>query len=185
MEYVKLLDTNIDSNQIWQELYPILEAHDLLDVPQVGLTSLSGNDWFDCVGKISDLRHPEKYYSTVNTPLKNTVVERIINHYSSFYRWRLLKINPKQTYSIHKDAFSEKHINLRLHIPLITNPHAFLCFYKDAPVPGKDVTVRHEHLKEDCSYIVNTSGLHTAVNYGTTHRYHIVGVKYENSNNRT
>ena len=34
-------------------------------------------------------------------------------------------------------------------------------------------------------YFVNTSGFHTAVNYGDDHRYHIVGVRYESSIDRT
>ena len=40
-------------------------------------------------------------------------------------------------------------------------------------------------VEEGKSYFVNTSGFHTAVNYGDDNRYHIVGVRYENSTDRT
>ena len=52
------------------------------------------------------------------------------------------------------------------------------------PLNTKETGVKHYHLEEGKSYFVNTSGFHTAVNYGDDNRYHIVGVRYENSTDR-
>jgi hypothetical protein len=88
-----------------------------------------------------------------------------------------MKVIPRATYSIHPDGLPFRE-NIRLHIPVITNSKAFLTFYD--VMPGDDTTVRvyHANLKAGNSYEVNTTKLHTAVNYGDHDRYHIVGVKY-------
>jgi hypothetical protein len=185
MEYVTLVDSNIDAEKIWEDLYPVLEKNNLLEVSQVSLTSVAGNSWTESIGRIADLKFPEKYFSTINHDLKGTELDRTISKYPNFYRWRLLRLSPKTTYSIHKDSLDNFQTNLRLHIPIDSNDQSFLCFFDQVPAAGKSVSVRYEHLKVGNSYEVNTSGLHTAVNYGNTHRYHIVGVRYENSNNRT
>lgn len=185
MNYVQLLDTDINSNAVWDAIFPVLESNNLLEQPQIALTSLSGKDWIEGTGKIADLKYPEKYYSQLHDSLLGTEVEKLIKRYSAFYRWRLLRLAPHTTYSIHKDSLTAHQENIRIHIPLQTNPHSFLCFYDQYPISGNRTSVLHEHLTVNNSYLVNTSGLHTAVNYGKTQRYHIVGIKYENSNNRT
>lgn len=186
MGLVEQLHDNIDSEKIWQEIYTLLLSQDeLKNLDQISLTSIDGNDDWTCsVGRISTLEYPERYYSTINKTLAGTELEKTLNRYPQYYRWRLMKIDPKKTYSVHKDgnAISD---NLRIHIPLQTNEGCFLCFYLTVPLNQKDSVVRHVHLETGKSYIVNTTGFHTAVNYGNTQRYHLVGVKYENSNNRT
>lgn len=184
MEYITLLDSDINSKAIWDELYPILVEHNLHHQQQVSLTSLNGDSWIESVGRLSDLDHPEKYYSTVHYALKNTLTEQLILRYKSFYRWRLLCIPPKQTYSIHRDSLNPKLKNIRIHIPLVTNDDAFMCFLDTMPENGSTSNVKYYNLKENNSYLADTSDLHTAVNYGKTHRYHIVGVKYESRDNR-
>lgn len=185
MEYVKLLDTHLNSKLLWDELYPILDNNGLTELNQVSLTSVGGNNWTESTGKIKDLKHPERYYSTINQALKGTILETVLSSYKEFYRWRLLRLTPGQTYSIHSDSLNKQTRNIRLHIPLVTNPHSFLCFYDSMPSSGSSSDVKFYHLEENSSYLVDTTGLHTAVNYGTTNRYHIVGVKYENRDNRT
>ncbi len=185
MGLVEIADNDIDSHILWQDMYSVLVAHDLLDRNQVSLTSISGNNDWDCsVGKMKDLEYPERYYSTINDALKGTNIEKLLQKYPQFYRWRLLKISPKQTYSVHMDSLDQKS-NIRLHVPIKTNERAFLAFYLQVPTHQKSVNVEHFHLEEGKSYFVNTSGFHTAVNYGDEHRYHIVGVRYENSTDRT
>jgi len=175
----------IDTHQIWQDLYPVLVEHNLLDKNQISLTSVSGdNDWTCSIGKMKDLQYPERYYSTTNKAFTDTSIEALFNKYPQYYRWRLLKIAPKQTYSVHMDSIDNRD-NIRIHIPVKTNERAFLAFYLHAPTNKKEVGVRHFHLEEGKSYLVNTSGFHTAVNYGDDNRYHIVGVRYENSTDRT
>ena len=184
MVLVEIADNNIDSHILWQDLYSVLVEHDLLDRNQVSLTSISGdNDWSCSVGKMKDLEYPERYYSTTNKAFEGTSIPKLFEKYPQFYRGRLLKISPKQTYSVHMDSLDQRD-NIRLHVPVKTNERAFLAFYLQVPRHQQAVKVEHFHLEQGKSYFVNTSGFHTAVNYGDDHRYHIVGVRYENSTDR-
>lgn len=186
MGLVETIDNDIDSSKIWDEVYNLLLVKDeLKDLDQISLTSVDGaDDWTCSVGRISKLQYPERYYSTLNRTLVGTELEKLLTRYPQYYRWRLMKLEPKKTYSVHKDS-NDTADNLRMHIPLQTNEGCFLCFYVSVPLNKQYSRVKHEHLETGKSYLVNTSGFHTAVNYGDTQRYHIVGVKYENSNNRT
>jgi hypothetical protein len=186
MEYIRTVDTDIDHEKLLSQVESLLNDHSLWDYPQVSLTSISGNDDWQCsVGKLHKLEYPERFYSTINKSIKGTYIHGLIGRYQKFYRWRLLKLTGRSCYSIHSDRNAGNQSNIRLHIPVSTNPNAYLCFYPELPVAGQDSTVRYEHLLAGNSYEVNTTGLHTAINHGTEHRYHIVGVKYEDSNNRT
>ena len=183
MELVEFAD-EIDTHQIWQDLYPVRVEYNLLNEDQISLTSISGdNDWKCSIGKMKDLQYPERYYSTLNKAFENTSIDLLVQKYPQFYRWRLLRVAPKQTYSVHQDSLGEKN-NIRIHIPVKTNERAFLAFYLQVPLNTKETGVKHYHLEEGKSYFVNTSGFHTAVNYGDDNRYHIVGVRYENSTDR-
>lgn len=185
MEYVKLLDTDIDTDTLVNEVNNLIANYNLEHFPQISLTSIDGqNDWQCATGKLHLLKHPERYYSTVIDALSGTYIAECIQRYSAFYRWRLLRLDGRSTYSIHSDSNGNLQKNIRLHIPVITNPESFLCFYPKRPTSGNVVNVHYEHLKEGNSYVVDTTGLHSAVNYSTHTRYHIVGVRYENSNNR-
>lgn len=183
-KYVTLLNSNIDIAQLKHDVFELLENYKLSDYDQVSLTSIDGtNDWHASTGKIFDLRLPEKYYAELNYGVRNTIIEKYIKEYSQYYRWRLLKVKGKQTYSVHSDGVANK-VNKRIHIPVTTNEHCFMCFYSNKPEDSMDVSVSHYHLQPGNAYEVDTTGFHTAVNYGNTDRYHIVGVRYENSNNR-
>lgn len=184
MEYIKQIHTDIDHQALWAELQIFLGKHDLWGQQQVSLTSVGGNDDWDCsVGKIHNLTHPERYYSTINSSLIGTYLESLLKRYPDYYRWRLLRLDSRSCYSIHSDRNAGNKVNVRLHIPVVTNKNAFLCFYNEYPVTGEFNNVKYEHLLAGSSYRVNTTGLHTAINHGTEYRYHIVGVKYENSDN--
>jgi len=181
MGLVEQVHDDIDYNTLWEEIYKVLEEHNLDDVDQVSLTSIDGeNDWTSTVGKKQSLQYPERYYATINKALAGTEVEKVINRYPQYYRWRLLRLSPKNTYSVHKDGEQNQN-NLRLHIPLQTNEGCFLCFYVTVPLNQTYSMVKHEHLETGKSYVVDTTNFHTAVNYGDTQRYHIVGVRYERS----
>lgn len=185
MNYVTLVDNNIDAELLRIQVFQFLNRHQLLNKQQVSLTSITGeDDWDSAVGKIANLPKPERMYSTVMRSLKGTYIEECIQHYSEYYRWRLLKLEGHQTYSVHYDGDGVKE-NYRLHIPVVTNPDSFLCFFDKKPATGQQSLIHYEHMKPGNSYRVNTTNYHTAVNYGITDRYHIVGVRYENSNNRT
>jgi len=186
MGLVETIDKDIDSSKIWDEVYNLLLVKDRLkNLDQISLTSVSGDDDWTCsVGRIANLDHPERFYSTINKSLAFTKLEELLNRYPEYYRWRLMRLEPKRTYSVHKDG-KDNADNIRMHIPLQTNDAAFLCFYVSVPLNQQYSRVKHEHLELGNSYTVNTTGFHTAVNYGDLPRYHIVGVKYESSNNRT
>lgn len=184
MDYIKLIHTDIDHELLLNEVNQLLDTHNLWEQQQVSLTSIAGNnDWNCTVGKIHLLDKPERYYSTVNSGISGTYIEQLINRYSDYYRWRLLRLDARKCYSIHSDRNAGDKLNVRLHIPVITNPDSFLCFFQQLPESGKNATVWYEHLSAGNSYKVNTTGLHTAINHGLEDRYHLVGVKYENSNN--
>jgi hypothetical protein len=73
-------------------------------------------------------------------------------------RVRMLMMEPKTTYSLHHDPDL-----WRVHIPLITNPDAFMF------VDGK-----MWHLAPGKAYLVKVQHHHLAVNAGTENRIHIV-----------
>lgn len=178
MDYIKLIHSDIDNERLATEMFNLITAFNLQEHPQISLTSLAGeNNWINSTGKRHLLKYPERYFSKVNEFLRGSYIEQCINRYPDFYRWRIMKVIPRATYSIHHDGLPFRE-NIRLHIPIVTNPQAFLTFYDLEPKDDTTVTVHHVNLKAGHSYEVNTTGLHTAVNYGTKERYHMVGVKY-------
>jgi len=184
MTHAKLIDTDIDHSLLESEIHQLIDQHQLHDQNQISLTSITGNnDWLCSIGKLAKLPYPERYYGTLNSALSGTYIEQCISRYSIYYRWRLLKLTPGSTYSIHKDIRANGDLNIRLHIPVVTNPRAYLMFFDSLPEWSEN-SASFYHLEAGNTYEVNTSGMHTAVNFSTSHtRYHIVGVKYENSNN--
>lgn len=184
MRHGKIIHTDIDTERLQAELSAFLAEYDLHDHAQVTLTSVGGNnDWTGANGKIHLLEHPERYYAQVNQGIQNTYIYELIRRYPKFYRWRLLKLTGRSTYSVHPDG-APGQTNFRLHIPVVTNPGCFMAFLDQMPAHNQTTPITHYHLKPGNSYEMNTTDLHTAVNYGTTDRYHIVGVRYESSNNR-
>jgi len=182
---IKKLDETVDVPRLTKELKTFLTEHQLQDALQISLTRETDDsgryrkdDWFCSVGRITELSLPEETYSTLNESLAGTYISELITTYNNFYRWRILSIPPNKTYTVHSDALSNK-INKRIHIPVITNDQAFFCFYDKQPANGVTANVSFHHLDAGNIYEINTSGLHSAINYGTETRYHIVGVRYE------
>lgn len=185
MQYVQLVDTDIDAERLKSEVFKLLLDHNLSDKQQVSLTSITGDDDWQCsVGKIHLLNKPERFYSAINNSLSGSYIEQLIKKYPSYYRWRLLRLLPRETYTVHADS-NNNSINYRLHIPIVTNSQSFLAFCTAMPADKSNVTFYFEHLQAGNSYMVNTTNYHTAVNYGSETRYHMVGVRYESSNHRT
>jgi len=175
---MELLDTNIDVQRLNAAMEQLLSANDFWDRRQISLTSLTGNNDWDCsTGSLKDLPKPERMYSELNNELEGTYIAELISRYSKYYRWRLLHIPPGQCYSVHSDAFTPS-INKRIHIPITTNKDSYFCYYSEKPADGLETKVTFHHMELGNVYEVNTSKLHSAVNYGKTPRYHIVGVRY-------
>ena len=179
MDRILLLDSDIQSFDLQACTRQFLSAHNLQDANQVTLTSIDGkDDWVCGNGSLSKLPVPEAEYNKLNESLTDTYIGRIIQKYNNFYRWRLLRVPPQSTYSIHADAYPGQ-INKRIHIPIVTNPNAFFVFYDKIPTDGAETVITSHHLKVGKVYEVDTTGFHTAVNYGNADRYHLVGVRYE------
>jgi len=107
--------------------------------------------------------------------LQGTIFEDIIQQYSKYYRWRLLNVKGNKTYTVHEDGPKNK----RIHIPITTNNQCFLCFYDNIPVHESINKVYHYHLEVGKVYEIDSSGYHTAVNYGDEDRWHLVGVRQD------
>jgi len=118
-------------------------------------------------------------YNTINTYFEESIVSDLITKFPYYVRWRILCIKPRQTYSIHNDGWRQGYKNKRLHIPVITNPDAFLVFYESKLVGNGTQRIEHHNLKVGEIYEVDTTGPHTAVNYHPTEeRIHIVAERF-------
>ena len=144
---------------------------------QFSITSKEAdNNFFEGAGNTSD--KPEDFCK-LNPVFENTVIEQLFQDFPDYYRWRILIVKPKQTYSVHHDSSKPGFKNLRLHIPVATNPDAFLMFYENKPTGNGAQRVEHHNLKQGEIYEVNTSGYHTAVNYHPIqNRIHIVAERF-------
>tara|TARA_B110000285_G_scaffold103428_1_gene117726 strand:+ start:1210 stop:1752 length:543 start_codon:yes stop_codon:yes gene_type:complete len=173
------LSTTIQTDRLQTEMDAFLGHYNFWELRQISLTSLTGDDDWTCsVGSALALQKPERMYSQLNKYLEGTYMGELIKEYNKYYRWRLLHIPAGQCYSVHSDAYTSK-INKRIHIPITTNPDAYFCYYGDKPADGLETTVTYHHMPLGSAYEVNTSQLHSAINYGKTSRYHMVGVRYE------
>lgn len=205
MSMVKELNSqNINIDRMSHEIKNLLGEFSLWGRAQVSITSITGdNDWECSVGRLDNLPHPEQDYSVMNKALQGSYTEQVINtHFSNFYRWRLLVLRFGDQYTVHSDsatfgavapvAFMQstklqqrmrKKINQlrnrRVHIPIQTNPDAYFCYHSHKPADGVESTVKYHHLAYNKIYEVDTSVLHTAINYGKEPRVHLVGVRYE------
>ena len=87
----------------------------------------------------------------------------------------IVKRQGNKTYTIHHDGPKNK----RIHIPITTNDQCFLCFYDKIPTHKSINNVSHYHLEVGKVYEIDSSGYHTAVNYGDEDRWHLVGVRQD------
>jgi hypothetical protein len=102
----------------------------------------------------------EKDFNLTCNFFKNTYVEELINIVKKdyqIYRGRFMMLKYKSCLSMHTDE------SKRLHIPIITNPDAFMV-----------VDNQIYKLENKKSYIVDTTLPHTAVNAGKKDRIHLV-----------
>lgn len=193
----KVLTSDITIPRIQKDLVDFLDANNFADLNHISLTGLGGEDDWDIGGdsdmlekyrahhddKVLEPRNVETHFSQLNKGLEGTYMGDLIQRFDQYYRWRLLKINPGTTYPIHTDAphkdLNFPYVNKRIHIPIQTNPWAFFCYLKDRPSDGLETTIKYHHMPVGHAYEVNTSLFHTAVNYGETPRYHMVGIRYE------
>ena len=147
------------------------------DETQFCITSkLGDNNFLDGAGYA---RNEQDQFVNLNPYFEDTTISKLVSQYPEYFRWRILCIQPKRTYSIHFDGRREGLKNRRLHIPVITNPEAFLVFY-ESPLEGNgSQRIEHHHLEVGEVYEVDTQSYHTAVNYHhTDERIHIVAERF-------
>jgi len=177
--YIKEIKSHEYRHLLFNELLQIIDTHNLQDLNQISLTSIDGNDDWTCsIGSILELPYREKLYSKINNSLEGTYIHKLIEENNQYYRWRAMKMPPHATYSIHKDG--QKGVtNIRCHIPVVTNDQAYMIFFGEDK-NNKNPTLNHM----ECGkiYEVNTTQYHSALNFGGEDRWHIIGVKYEDSN---
>ena len=105
----------------------------------------------------------EKDFSVINTKVKNTEFEKIIQDFN-LVRSRIMVLKEKHNYSIHQD------LSWRLHIPIKTNSNC-LFYFPDHK--------EHFHLENGKIYKVNTTERHTFINAGWDDRIHFIGCLYD------
>jgi hypothetical protein len=148
---------------LYKNLYQI-ENFDLLKSEVLELIKLVGDqynqimcqtlqdgveDFLTGTGTICELsEQDEKKYKFINPILKNTYLHKLILKHNAF-RTRILKLNPKTCYSIHKDYSS------RIHIPIESNDQCYMIW------PNLSTCVR---LQEGYVYWTETRESHTFIN---------------------
>lgn len=181
------LDNNIDADLLREDVFKVIG--DLLDVAsphtQLSVFNLEGDDDLFCgLGKALDLEKQETQYCKLNCLFTGTYVEECVSKYPEYYRWRLMALKPHTCYSVHRDGIKRVgsdrvgKINQRIHFPIITDTRCFLTFYERLPQSGCEERVKHYHLECGNSYIVETSNLHSAMNFSNYNRIHLVGETY-------
>lgn len=128
---------------------------------QVSITSLSGTDLTEGIGKLNDLSHPEKDYGTLNYKFKNTYLEYLHNTLLETFpvvRGRIMLLEGKTCYTYHRDP------TWRLHVPVISS--------NDSIFVIEDKVYRMPTLGQ--VYLVNTRLFHSAINMKDEDRVHLV-----------
>ena len=148
IEAMLSLYTKIESDMVWTDSGN--------KGRQTGLQFKESEDpWSSAVG-IS--KGQELTYSNLNLFFKDTLFEEVIAKYKLF-RTRLMWVNRRSCYSMHKDSTP------RIHIPLITNPECYFVF-KQGII---------QHLPIGSVYWTNTIEYHTFMNCSLIPRLHLVG----------
>lgn len=165
MELVKEIDYDFDFKKVKSEILNFNEKYNRF---YYGMNGLSIQSRKNCLlpWKVIDGLESSSQYSCLETDfidihedLKTSEISRIIYDFKLF-RTRIMSLNPKKCYSIHKDS------TWRLHIPIVTNDQCFFYFpdYKE-----------QFFLEEGHVYLVNTVETHTFINAGNIERIHFIG----------
>jgi len=119
-------------------------------------------DWDSSAGKNDHLDYPdESQWDKIHPELAGSWWDGFLKSFPfKLYRARLMTMRPKNCYSIHSD------ISPRMHIAIITHPHARHIFTTPPAV---------RHLPADGSvWWVDTTKEHSAMNSSTIERVHLV-----------
>ena len=147
------------------------------DQTQFCITNVNGDDnLFEGAGAFPE---NASEYKKLNELFKGSYVESLVYDYPEFFRWRILCVGIKTTYSIHRDSIEGGNKNQRIHFPVVTNPDSYLVFYEKPLSQSGTQNIEYHHLEAGNIYLVDTTGYHTAVNYNFDHeRIHIVAERF-------
>jgi len=178
--YCEKIGSDINTRLLHREIDSIITKFGLENQSQIAITSVQGdNDFTGNTGKVDQLKHPEIDYAKINQAFDGSYIAQCINQYPDFYRWRIMYLHGRKSYSVHSDGVIPGKTNYRIHIPVITNSEAYLAFFDQHIENNKKNEVYFTHLSVGNVYMINASKLHTAFNFRTWSRIHIVGVKHE------
>jgi hypothetical protein len=151
------LKNSYNLDRVRLEIDHLVEEHGWWQDSQISLQSPDGN-FHEGNGKIEWSKYSERDLNQLNVP-DDWEIARFIRD-NDLYRTRIMKLKPKQCYSIHKDRTP------RIHLVTDTDPHClFILNNKAFHVPA-----------DGYAYYIDTTQPHTALN-GTLdfERIHIVG----------
>ena len=145
--------------KIKTEVYSLLEQHK--NPYQLCLQGRTENflDWGDGTGSIKE---DESIFCNLHPSLQGSEIEKVIKRHSGL-RTRIMRMNQKYCYSVHKDK------SKRIHIPITTNEHAWMVW------PYDQFCAR---LEEGKMYLTDTTRLHSFFNGATVDRIHLVMCVY-------
>ncbi len=172
---VELLEQDtIDTSRLITDVMNVRNMHP--DENQFCITNVLGdNNLFD--GAMTCMNPAD--FTKLNTYFYDTYLEELVDKHKQFYRWRILCIPIKKTYSIHRDSIEGGMHNQRIHIPVVTNPKSFLVFYERPMEDSGTQQIEYHNLKAGNVYLVDTTNYHTAVNYDFDgERIHIVAERF-------
>jgi hypothetical protein len=118
------------------------------------------DDWYNSNGGLRNLaEQDEKKYHVLNSKLKNSAIDSLVQRFRGF-RTRLMLMPPRKCYSVHSDPFK------RIHIPIITNDQCWMVW------PLEKQCFR---LLEGRIYLADTTKQHSFFNgHESLDRIHIV-----------
>lgn len=169
---LSFIDFDIDKLQeAYEEALEIIGFTDgavtgisLTKIPNSSISDMRGIYWIKNEDYIEEQRESpvnEFLYTQFEPSLENTYFKEIYNRLSAHFvlgRVRILKLDPRKTLSFHRDP------EVRLHIPIVTNPGALMIvdnFATHMPANGS-------------VYYMNTEKYHLALNGGESSRVHLV-----------
>ena len=129
-------------------------------------------DWYTGIGKIEELdEKEEKKYNFINPVIKNTEISRLIEKYKGF-RARIMIMNPKSCYSIHRDPTP------RIHIPITSDPlQSWMVWPLDNECHRMPIGM---------VYWADTTKKHTFINCSEKIRIHLImGIDFDQSTTET
>lgn len=153
------LEPIFEFEKLRKEIFEIVDRVEFKD-NQIILQSLNDNEeWHLGVGAIEELEEKdERKYSVINRSIEHTEISQIIKKYQGF-RARIMRMYPRNCYSVHKDPTP------RIHIPIETNDQCWMVWpYNNvcANMPAGNV------------YFTDTTKMHSFFNAGLEERIHVI-----------